>query len=89
MYSYGRISLAHMYEYDPGLAKLCIQYRRNWLLTIILFLQLSFPIMLRLIAFASPSGGHAELLTGAYLDKLDWNILWAKKGARRGEGRGA
>ena len=88
VYSYGRISLAHKYQYDPGLANFCKQYRRSWLLTIVLF-SISVPNHAQVdrlcVAFGGTCGITDWRISGAY-HKLDWNILWAKKG--QGKGRG-
>ena len=43
--------------------------------------------MLRLIAFGGTIGIIERRISGAY-HRVDWNIVWAKKGARKGEGRG-
>ena len=89
VYSYGRISLARKYKYDPGLANLCIQYGRNWLL---IFFSISVPSHAQVDRLCVAFGGTCRItdwrISSAY-HKLDWNILWAKKGATRGEGMGA
>ena len=78
-------------KYDKALANFCIQYREK----VVFLYKLSdncVNVLLLIDPLCVAFGGTCRItewrISGAY-HKLDWNILWAKKGATRGEGMGA